>query len=132
MEGSGPEAPRPAKSGRRRLIVAAAILLAAWQKYKGQEVMFLGVNIQDQEPDARAFPRGVRHHLPERHRPRQQDRDRVRRLGLPETFFIDRDGRITYKHVGALGWPTITAKIEEGLRGVISASEGRRDYQSTK
>ena len=110
----------------------ARALEAAWQKYKSQEVVFLGVNIQDREPDARAFlqefgityPNGI---------------DRGSRLaidygvwGLPETFFIDRDGRVTYKHVGALGWPTITAKLEEGLRGVVSTSEGRGDYQSTK
>lgn len=33
------------------------------------------------------------------------------------------------KHVGALGWPTVSAKIEEALRGVVSATEGRGDYR---
>ncbi|MBI1960025.1 MAG: hypothetical protein HYS36_12470, partial [Candidatus Rokubacteria bacterium] len=50
----------------------------------------------------------------------------------PETFFIDRAGRITYKHVGALGWQTVTAKLDEALQGVVSAAEGRGDYRSTR
>ena len=49
--------------------------------------------------------------------------------GIPETFFIDREGRITYKQVGALGWPIITAKLDEALRGIVSAEEGRGDYR---
>lgn len=108
------------------------MLEAAWRKYREQGVVFVGVNIQDEEESARAFleefgityPNGV---------------DRGARIaieygvwGLPETFFIDRDGRITYKHVGALGWKTITTKLEEATRGVVSASEGRGEYQSSR
>jgi cytochrome c biogenesis protein CcmG/thiol:disulfide interchange protein DsbE len=110
----------------------ARTLEAAWQKYRDQGVVFVGVNLQDREEAAREFieefgvtyPNGM---------------DRGARIavgygvwGLPETFFIDRDGRITYKHIGALGWGTITAKLEEAMRGVVSASEGRGDYQSIR
>ncbi len=107
----------------------ARTLEAAWQKYKDQGMVFVGVNIQDQEENARAFidefgityPNGI---------------DRGSRIaidygvwGLPETFFIDRVGRITYKHIGALGWTTITAKLDEAMRGVAATTEGRGDYQ---
>jgi cytochrome c biogenesis protein CcmG/thiol:disulfide interchange protein DsbE len=110
----------------------ARTLEAASRKYREQGVVFVGVNIQDKEESARAFleefgityPNGL---------------DRGARIainygvwGLPETFFIDRDGRITYKHVGALGWETITSKIEDAVRGVVSASEGRGEYQSSR
>ncbi len=110
----------------------ARTLEAASRKYREQGVVFVGVNIQDKEESARAFldefgityPNGL---------------DRGARIaidygvwGLPETFFIDRDGRITYKHVGALGWETITSKLEEAMRGVVSASEGRGEYQSSR
>ena len=110
----------------------ARMLEAASRKYRDQDVVFVGMNIQDKEESARAFleefgityPNGI---------------DRGARIaieygvwGLPETFFIDRDGRITYKHVGALGWETITTKLEEAMRGVVSASEGRGEYQSTR
>jgi cytochrome c biogenesis protein CcmG/thiol:disulfide interchange protein DsbE len=110
----------------------ARTLEAVSRKYRDQGVVFVGVNIQDKEESARAFleefgityPNGF---------------DRGSRIaieygvwGLPETFFIDRDGRVTYKHVGALGWETITTKVEEAMQGVVSATEGRGEYQSSR
>ena len=110
----------------------ARTLEAAWQKYKNDGVVFVGVDTQDKEPDARAFLEEFRITYP-------NVIDQGNRVaidygvwGVPETFFIDGEGRVTYKHVGALGWPTITAKLCEALRGVVSASEGRGDYQSTR
>lgn len=106
------------------------MLEAAWQKYKDADVVFVGANIQDQDASAREFlkefgityPNGV---------------DRGSRIaidygvwGLPETFIIDRTGRITYKHVGAIAWPTLTSKLDEALQGVVSPSEGKGDYRS--
>ncbi len=110
----------------------ARTLEAAWRKYRDQGVVFVGVNIQDKEERARAFVEEFGITYP-------NGPDRGSRIaieygvwGLPETFFIDRDGRITYKHVGALGWETITTKLEEAMRGVASASEGRGEYRSTR
>jgi cytochrome c biogenesis protein CcmG/thiol:disulfide interchange protein DsbE len=107
----------------------ARTLEAAWQKYKAQDVVFVGVNIQDKEPDARGFLEefGITY-------PNGIDRGSKTAIdygvwGLPETFIIDREGRIAYKHVGALGWQTITSKLDEALRGVVSAAEGRGDYR---
>lgn len=110
----------------------ARMLEAAWQAYKDRDVVFVGANIQDQEPNARAFleefgvtyPNGI---------------DRGSRIaidygvwGLPETFVIDRQGRITYKHVGGMGRQTIGAKLEDALRGVASASEGKGEYRAIR
>ncbi len=110
----------------------ARTLEAAWQKHRDQGVVFLGVNLQDKEEAAREF-------LAEFDVTYPNGMDRGARIavdygvwGLPETFFIDRDGRITYKHIGALGWDTIAAKIEEARRGLVSASQGRGDYQSIR
>ena len=50
--------------------------------------------------------------------------------GIPETFFIDRQGRITYKHVGALDERTLAAKIEEARAGIASAGQGTGDYRA--
>ncbi len=50
--------------------------------------------------------------------------------GIPETFFIDRNGRITYKHIGALDADIIHAKLEEARQGVVSRREGKGDYRS--
>jgi cytochrome c biogenesis protein CcmG/thiol:disulfide interchange protein DsbE len=80
----------------------ARMLEAAWQQYKDRDVVFLGVDTQDTEEDARAFIREFGITYP-------NGRDASGRIpidygvwGLPETFIIDRQGRITYKHVGAL------------------------------
>ena len=52
--------------------------------------------------------------------------------GIPETFFLDREGRITYKHVGAVERETIIAKVNEAMQGIVSAGEGRGSYQSVR
>lgn len=105
---------------------------AAWQRYKDQAVVFLGVNIQDTEGGAREFLRefGITY---------LNGRDASAKIaidygvwGLPETFFIDREGRITFKQVGALGMPIILAKLDEALQGIVSAGEGRGEYRSVR
>lgn len=110
----------------------ARTLEAAWQRYKDQAVVFLGVNIQDTEGGAREFLRefGITY---------LNGRDASAKIaidygvwGLPETFFIDREGRITFKQVGALGMPIILAKLDEALQGIVSAGEGRGEYRSVR
>lgn len=106
----------------------ARTLEAAWQKYQAQDVVFLGVNIQDREEAARAFLQEFGITYP-------NGRDTAGKIaiaygvwGLPETFILDREGRITYKHIGALGWTTITTKLGEALQGIVSTEEGKGEY----
>lgn len=105
------------------------MLEAAWQAYKDRDVVFIGANIQDQDANARAF-------LEEFGITYANGTDRGSRIaieygvwGLPETFIIDRAGRITYKHVGAIGWPILAAKLDEALQGVASLGEGKGDFR---
>jgi cytochrome c biogenesis protein CcmG/thiol:disulfide interchange protein DsbE len=107
-------------------------LEAAWKKYKDRGVVFLGVNIQDKEADARAF-------IQEFEITYLNGRDDTGRIaidygvwGIPETFFIDGQGRITYKHVGALGMPVITAKLDQALLGIVTAEEGKGEYRTVR
>jgi len=107
-------------------------LEATWQRVKDQEVIFLGIDIQDTEEDARAFLKEFSITYP-------NGRDASGKVaidygvwGIPETFFIDRRGRITYKHVGTLGQALITAKLDEARGGVVSAKEGKGTYQSIR
>jgi cytochrome c biogenesis protein CcmG/thiol:disulfide interchange protein DsbE len=110
----------------------AKTLEAAWKKYKEKGVIFLGIDIQDTEEEARAFIQefGITY---------MNGRDHTGKIaidygvwGIPETFFIDRQGRITYKHVGGLGLPIIIAKLDEALRGIVSAEEGKGEYRSIR
>lgn len=107
-------------------------LEAAWQSLKGKDIVFLGIDIQDTEKDALAF-------LREFNVTYWNGRDADGKIavdygvwGIPETFFIDPQGRITYKHVGALGMAIVTSKLDEARRGIVSASEGKGNYQSIR
>lgn len=79
----------------------APLLEATWEEFRGQGLIVLGVDTQDLETPARAFLKefGVTY-------PNARDPDgTVGRLfgttGVPETFFIDREGRIREKFPGA-------------------------------
>lgn len=107
----------------------ARLLEQSWHRYKDQGVVFIGVDIQDKEEDARRFIQefGISY---------MNGRDAKSRIaidygvyGIPETFFIDKEGRITYKHIGALGWQTIAAKLDEASQGVASTEGKSQDYQ---
>ena len=111
----------------------ARMLEASWKDHQGQDVVFLGINMQDRETAAREFLRefGITY---------LNGIDAGSRIaigygvwGLPETFFIDPDGRITYKHIGGLDGPeVIHAKLDEARQGRLSGREGKGDYRSVQ
>ncbi len=107
-------------------------LEAAWQRVKDKNMVFLGVALQDTDDDSRAFLKefGITY-------PNGKDESGKISVdygtwGIPESFFIDPQGRITYKHVGGIRAALVTAKLEEASRGIVSASEGQGDYQSIR
>lgn len=77
-------------------------LQAAWEQYREQGVVLVGVNYQDREADARAFIERFGKTFP-------NGPDTGTRIaidygvyGVPETFFIDPQGRIAHKHIGEI------------------------------
>ncbi len=107
----------------------APALEGAWHRYKDQGVVFVGVDIQDKEPAARAFLAEFGITYPNGTDPTNLVAIDYGVWGIPETFFIDTKGRITHKHVGALTPEVITARLEDARRGVVSASTERGQYQ---
>lgn len=110
----------------------ARALEETWQKYRDRGVVFLGVNIQDKEEDARAFVKefGITY---------LNGRDSSGKIaidygvwGIPETFFLDPEGRITYKHAGELRVPIIMAKLDEALKAIVSVEQGKGEYRSIR
>jgi cytochrome c biogenesis protein CcmG/thiol:disulfide interchange protein DsbE len=104
-------------------------LEAAWQQIKDQNMIFLGIALQDREQDARAF-------LEEFNITYANGLDDSGKIavdygvwGIPESFFIDPQGRITYKHVGGIRAAMVSAKLEEAAQGIVSAKEGKDTYQ---
>jgi cytochrome c biogenesis protein CcmG/thiol:disulfide interchange protein DsbE len=110
----------------------ARLLEDASRRYADLGVVFLGVNIQDKDDPARLFLREFGVTYPNARDESGQVAIDYGVWGIPETFFIDRQGRITYKHVGALDSPTLTAKLDETARGIVSGSEGRGAYGSVR
>jgi cytochrome c biogenesis protein CcmG/thiol:disulfide interchange protein DsbE len=104
-------------------------LEAAWQRIKNKDMIFLGIALQDREQDARAF-------LEEFNITYANGLDDSGKIavdygvwGIPESFFIDPQGRITYKHVGGIRAAMVSAKLEEAAQGIVSAKEGKDTYQ---
>jgi cytochrome c biogenesis protein CcmG/thiol:disulfide interchange protein DsbE len=110
----------------------APALEATWRRLRAEGVLFLGVNTQDEEPKARAFIEEFSISFPNGRDPDGRIAIDYGVWGLPEAFIVDPTGRITYKHIGTLGTALLEAKIDEARRGVVSATQGRGDYLSTR
>ncbi|MBZ0170037.1 membrane protein [Candidatus Methylomirabilis lanthanidiphila] len=90
-------------------------LETAWQTYRDRGLMVIGVDIQDRDADAKAFIDRFKLSFPSG--PDLQGKISIDYgvYGVPETFFIGKDGTIHYKHVGAVDEKVLKAKIEEML-----------------
>ena len=107
-------------------------LEAAWQRIKDKDMVFLGVAMQETEKDSRAFLDEFKITYPNGADPSGKMAVDFGVWGIPESFFIDPQGRITYKHVGGIRAELVTAKLEEAQKGIASAQEGKGDYQSIR
>ena len=105
----------------------AWLLEATWRAYRDRGVMFVGVNILDTDSAAREFIKEFALTFPNGPNPGSRIAIAYGVYGVPELFFVARDGRITYKHIGAIGQSVLEAKIDEALRGVVAPAEGRSD-----
>ena len=107
-------------------------LEAAWQKVKDKNMVFIGVALQDLDNNSLEFLKEFEVTYP-------NGKDETGKIavdygtwGIPESFFIDPQGRITYKHVGAIRASLVLSKIEEAARSIASAQEGKGDYQAIR
>lgn len=104
-------------------------LEAAWQRVKDKNMVFLGVALQDTDKDSRAFLQGFNISYPNGWDESGKIAVDYGVWGIPESFFIDPQGRITYKHVGGIRPALVIGKLEDAARGIVSAKEGKEDYQ---
>lgn len=95
----------------------APVLQSYWQEYQGTDVLFVGVQTQDKgkydegrdfiDQFGLGFPNGI------------DDDSRISigwgLLGVPETFFISRDGTVSYKHIG----PVTPQVMEQQLTALL-------------
>ena len=90
----------------------APVLERGWRAFKDRDVMVVGVDIQDTVEAAQRFMQSFNLTFP-------NARDLTGKVsidygvyGVPETFFIDRRGRIRAKHVGAVTDADFRSKVE--------------------
>jgi len=80
----------------------APVLERAWRTYKDRGLVVVGVDIQDTAEAAQAFIRRFELTFPNAPDPGGKVSVEYGVYGVPETFFVDRQGQIRSKHVGAL------------------------------
>ena len=90
----------------------APTLERGWRAYRDRGVVVLGITIQDKDEAARKFITDFSLSFANAPDPGGKVSVDYGVYGVPETFFIDREGRIRAKHVGALSDQTFAETIE--------------------
>jgi len=90
-------------------------LLAAWERYRDQGVVLLGIDYQDSSAAAKAFMKQMGGDWPILTDPESRVAIDYGVYGVPETFFIGRDGVVDLKHVGASSYALLTDEIQRLL-----------------
>jgi cytochrome c biogenesis protein CcmG/thiol:disulfide interchange protein DsbE len=93
----------------------ADLLENAWQKYRDQGVIFLGVAYADAEPKSLAFLEEFSISYPNAPDLRSAISADYEITGVPETFFIDREGNIAYVQIVPLDQGTLEGTIDQLL-----------------
>jgi cytochrome c biogenesis protein CcmG/thiol:disulfide interchange protein DsbE len=91
----------------------APYLEQMWRKYKDQGVVFLGVDYVDTEPEALAYIAEFDITYPNGPDLRTDISQAYRIQGVPETFFVAKDGTLKGVKVGPLFPPELEDRIEE-------------------
>ncbi len=95
----------------------AADMEKAWQFYKARgDVVFLGVDWVDTEPEAMGYINKFKITYPNGPDLRTAISQIFRLKGVPETYFIGRDGTLKYKKIGPF---TSMAEIQSVIEGLL-------------
>ena len=93
----------------------APVLELAWRRYRDRGVTFVGVDYMDTEPAALAFIEEFRVTYPNGPDLGGRIAEAYRLQGVPETFFVTRQGEIAEVFVGPLSEARLTAILERLL-----------------
>ena len=94
----------------------APVLEAAWQRYQPQGLVMIGLDIWDTEPDARTFMQAFGITYPNGPDPNGNAAIDYGVTGIPETFFIRRDGTVARHWIGPLTGAQVDQFVDEILR----------------
>ena len=93
----------------------AAYLEQTWRKYQGQDVVFIGVDYADTEKEARAYIQEF--DITYINGPDQGTRvsQAYNIQGVPETFYVAKNGELRGLKIGPLSPPELDEKIDQLL-----------------
>ena len=94
----------------------APILENTWRKYKDRGVVFVGVDYVDTDKEALAFIQEFNVTYPNGPDIGTETARAYRIQGVPETYFVGKDGQLYGNHIGPIDQATLSAKIEEVLK----------------
>jgi cytochrome c biogenesis protein CcmG, thiol:disulfide interchange protein DsbE len=94
----------------------APLLETAWRKYKGR-VVFIGVDTRDFTGDAKSFIKKYELTYPIAYDGPAKLWEPWGLTGLPETFFVDRNGKIVEHRVGEFTEP---AELDDAIQKALS------------
>lgn len=94
----------------------AGTLARAYAKYKDQNVVFVGVNIWDEKQDALDFMTNYGVKYPAGVDPKGTIAIDYGVSGVPESYFIDKEGKLVHKYVGPLNDSQIAALLDSTLK----------------
>lgn len=93
----------------------AAYLEQTWRKYRDRDVTFIGVDWVDTEKEALAYIAEFDITYPNGPDLGTRIAQAYRIQGVPETFFVDKIGKLRGVHIGPLSPPQLDDRIEELL-----------------
>jgi cytochrome c biogenesis protein CcmG/thiol:disulfide interchange protein DsbE len=93
-------------------------LAAAWDRYRDQRVVLLGIAFQDRVSESKAYLDAYGGDWPQLADPGERTALAFGVYGVPETFVIGPDGRLAAKVISAATYPWLTDQIERLLPGV--------------
>ena len=97
------------------LLLLLGSLTAAWDRYSDQGVVLVGVDFQDRRGPALEFMREIGGGWPVVEDPGGRTALDYGVAGVPETFFIGRDGVIRFKQIGPSSYEVLTDQIQRIL-----------------
>jgi cytochrome c biogenesis protein CcmG, thiol:disulfide interchange protein DsbE len=93
----------------------APLFQEAWERYRDRDVVVLGVDAQDFSSDAKRFVARYGLTYPNVHDGEGSTLGRWGNTGFPETWFIDREGKIV-EHIAG---PVDAEQLEEGIQEAL-------------
>ena len=103
-----------------------------WRSARRRGVLFVGLNQQDAREDARDFIRSFDLTFPQVRDPGNETARNWGVTGIPETFFIDRAGRVVSHMIGVVSDEQLAAGVQAAVLGRADVPAAGGDQRPTR